>query len=30
VNCGPGTIQSIYSSAYLGFNIQLQVSSLLL
>jgi hypothetical protein len=26
VNCGPGYIQSIYSSAYLGFNIQLQVS----
>jgi hypothetical protein len=30
VNCGPGYIQSIYSSAYLGFNVQLQVSSLLL
>jgi hypothetical protein len=30
VNCGPGYIQSINSSAYLGFNIQLQVSSLLL
>jgi hypothetical protein len=28
VNCGPGYIQSIYSSAYLGFNIQLQVSAL--
>jgi hypothetical protein len=26
VNCSPGYIQSIYSSAYLGFNIQLQVS----
>jgi hypothetical protein len=30
VNCSPGYIQSIYSSAYWGFNIQLQVSSLLL
>jgi hypothetical protein len=30
VNCGPGYIQSIYSSTYLGFNIQLQVSALLL
>jgi hypothetical protein len=27
VNCGPGRIQSIYSSAYLCFNIQLQVSA---
>jgi hypothetical protein len=30
VNCGPGRLQSIYSSAYLGFNIQLYVSALLL
>jgi hypothetical protein len=30
VNCGPGYIQSIYSSPYLGFNIQLLVSALLL
>jgi hypothetical protein len=29
VNCGPGYIQGIYSSAYLGFNIQLQVGPLL-
>jgi hypothetical protein len=29
-NCGPGHIQSIYSSAYLGFNIQLNASALLL
>jgi hypothetical protein len=28
VNCGPAYIQSIYSSAYLGFNIQLQVYAL--
>jgi hypothetical protein len=27
VNCGPGYIQSIYSSAYLCLNIQLQVSA---
>jgi hypothetical protein len=30
VNCGLGYLQSIYSSAYLGFNILLQVSALLL
>jgi hypothetical protein len=30
VNCGPGHIQSIYSSVYSGFNIQLNVSALLL
>jgi hypothetical protein len=30
VKCGHGHIQSIYSSAYLGSNVQLQVSSLLL
>jgi hypothetical protein len=30
VNCGIGYLQSIYSSAYLSFNIQLQVSTLLL
>jgi hypothetical protein len=30
VNCCPGHIQSTYSSAYLGFNIQLKVASLLL
>jgi hypothetical protein len=30
VNCGPGYIQRIYSSTYLGFNIQLNVSALLL
>jgi hypothetical protein len=30
VNCGPGHIQGIYSSAYSGFNIQLNVSALLL
>jgi hypothetical protein len=30
VNCGPGLIQSIYSSAYLGFDIQLNVAPLLL
>jgi hypothetical protein len=29
VNCGPGHIQSTYSSAYLGFNIQLKVAPLL-
>jgi hypothetical protein len=29
VNCGPGHIQSAYSSAYLGFNIQLKVAPLL-
>jgi hypothetical protein len=28
--CGPGQIQSIFSTAYLGFNIQLYVSALLL
>jgi hypothetical protein len=27
VNCGSGHIQSIYSSAYLGFNIQVKVAS---
>jgi hypothetical protein len=27
--CGPGHIQSIFSSAYLGFNIQLKVALLL-
>jgi hypothetical protein len=30
VKCGPGYIQCIYSSAYLGFNIQLKVAPLLL
>jgi hypothetical protein len=30
VNCCPGHIQSTYSSAYLGFNIQLKVPALLL
>jgi hypothetical protein len=30
VNCGPGHIQSIYSSAFSGHNIQLNVSALLL
>jgi hypothetical protein len=30
VNCGPGHIQRIYSSAYLDFNIHLNVSALLL
>jgi hypothetical protein len=30
VYCGPGHIQSIYSSAYSGHNIQLNVSALLL
>jgi hypothetical protein len=30
VNCGPGHIRSTYSSAYLGFNIQLKVAPLLL
>jgi hypothetical protein len=30
VNCGPGHIQCIYSSAYLDFNIQLYVTALLL
>jgi hypothetical protein len=30
VNCGPGHIQSIYSSAYLDLNIQLKVGPLLL
>jgi hypothetical protein len=30
VNCGPGHIQSTYSSAYLGFNIQLKVAPMLL
>jgi hypothetical protein len=30
VNCGPGHIQNTYSSAYLGFNIQLKVAPLLL
>jgi hypothetical protein len=30
VNCGLGYLQSIYSSAYLGFNIQPNVSALLL
>jgi hypothetical protein len=29
VNCGPGLIQCIYSSAYLGFNIRLKVAPLL-
>jgi hypothetical protein len=28
VTCGPGHIQSIFSTAYLGFNIQLKVSAL--
>jgi hypothetical protein len=26
VNCGTGHIQSIFSTAYLGFNIQLKVA----
>jgi hypothetical protein len=30
VNCGPDHIQCIYSSSYLGFNIQLKVAALLL
>jgi hypothetical protein len=30
LNCGPGHIQCIYSSAYSGFNIHLNVSALLL
>jgi hypothetical protein len=30
VNCGPGHIQSIFSTAYLGFNIQLKAAPLLL
>jgi hypothetical protein len=30
VNCGPGHIQCTYTSAYLGFNIQLKVAPLLL
>jgi hypothetical protein len=30
VNCGPGHIQCTYSSAYLGFNIQMKVAPLLL
>jgi hypothetical protein len=30
VNCGPGHIQSIFTTAYLGFNIQLKVAPLLL
>jgi hypothetical protein len=30
VNCGPGNMQSIYSSAYLDLNIQLKVGPLLL
>jgi hypothetical protein len=30
LNCGPGHIQSKYSSAYSGFNIQLRVSALIL
>jgi hypothetical protein len=30
VNCGPGHIQSIYSSVHWGFNIQLNASALLL
>jgi hypothetical protein len=30
LNCGPGHIQCIYSSTYSGFNIQLNVSALLL
>jgi hypothetical protein len=30
VNCGPAHIQCIYRSAYLGFNIRLNVSALLL
>jgi hypothetical protein len=29
VTCGPGHIQSIFSTAYLGFNIQLKVAPLL-
>jgi hypothetical protein len=30
VNCGPGHMQCIYSSAYSGFNIQLNASALIL
>jgi hypothetical protein len=30
VNCGPGQMQSIYSSAYSDFNIHLNISALLL
>jgi hypothetical protein len=30
VNCGPGHIQSIFSTAYLGINIRLNLSALLL
>jgi hypothetical protein len=30
VNCGPGHIQCIYSSTYSGFNIQMNVSALIL
>jgi hypothetical protein len=30
VTCGPGHIQSIFSTAYLGFNVQLKVAPLLL
>jgi hypothetical protein len=30
VNCGPGHIECIYSSAHSGFNIQLNVSALIL
>jgi hypothetical protein len=30
VNCGPGHIKCTYTSAYLGFNIQLKVAPLLL
>jgi hypothetical protein len=30
VNCGPGHTQSIYCSAYSGFNIRLNISALLL
>jgi hypothetical protein len=30
MNCGPGHVQSTYSSTYSGFNIQLNVSALLL
>jgi hypothetical protein len=30
VNCGPGQMQSIYSSAYTDFNIHLNISALLL
>jgi hypothetical protein len=29
VNCGPGHIQSIFSTVYLGFNIQMKVAPLL-